>query len=197
MRIGAVSPLGGAIVVTMELPLDAWRAGWRSRAQGFADPRPTGRVDRRHVRRVLDRVGLIQIDSVNVLVRSQELPLFARLGPHPRDLLPKMLDAGELFEYWAHEASLLPIETLPWFRWTMDAKFIRWPGLRRMAEEHPDVVERGARGGHRTRPDRAERHRRAAKVARARGGAGTTPSARSRCSSRTGDLGPAAQQLRA
>ena len=86
--------------------------------------------------------GLIQIDSVNVLVRSQELPLFARLGPHPRDLLPKMLDAGELFEYWAHEASLLPIETLPWFRWTMDAKFIRWPGLRRMAEEHPDVVER-------------------------------------------------------
>ena len=111
-------------------------------AQGFADRRPAGRVDRRHVRRVLDRVGLIQIDSVNVLVRSQELPLFARLGPHPRDLLPKMLDAGELFEYWAHEASLLPIETLPWFRWTMDAKFVRWPGLRRMAEEHPDVVER-------------------------------------------------------
>ena len=111
-------------------------------AQGFADARPTGRIDRRHVRQVFDRVGLIQIDSVNVLVRSQELPLFARLGPHPRDLLPKMLDAGELFEYWAHEASLLPIETLPWFRWTMDAKFIRWAGLRRMAEEHPDVVER-------------------------------------------------------
>src|SRR4051812_16292774 len=111
-------------------------------AQGFADPRPTGRVDRRHVRKVFDRVGLIQIDSVNVLVRSQELPLFARLGPHRSDLLPKMLDAGELFEYWAHEASLLPIETLPWFRWTMNSKFIRWAGLRRMAEEHPDVVER-------------------------------------------------------
>src|SRR4051794_37696208 len=111
-------------------------------AQGFVDPRPTGRVDRRHVRRVFDRVGLIQIDSVNVLVRSQELPLFARLGPHPRDLLPKMVAGGELFEYWAHEASLLPIETLSWFRWQMDAGFIRWPGLRRMADEHPDVVER-------------------------------------------------------
>jgi uncharacterized protein YcaQ len=111
-------------------------------SQGFTDARPTGRIDRRHVRRVFDRVGIIQIDSVNVLVRSQELPLFSRLGPHPRDLLPRMLDAGELFEYWAHEASLLPIETLPWFRWQMDQGAIRWAGLRRMADEHSDVVER-------------------------------------------------------
>lgn len=111
-------------------------------AQGFADPRPTGRIDRRHVRKVFDRVGLIQIDSVNVLVRSQELPLFARLGPHPRDLIPKLLATGELFEYWAHEASLLPIETLPWFRWQMDEGQIRWSGIRRMAEDHPDVVDR-------------------------------------------------------
>jgi len=111
-------------------------------AQGFGDPRPKGRVDRRHVRKVFDRVGLIQIDSVNVLARSQELPLFARLGPHPRDVLPKMLDDGEIFEYWAHEASLLPIDTLPWFRWQMDSGFIRWSGLRRMAEDHPDVIER-------------------------------------------------------
>jgi uncharacterized protein YcaQ len=125
----------------MELTVDRARR-MALAAQGFTDPRPTGRVDRRHVRRVLDRIALIQIDSVNVLARSQELPLFARLGPHPRDLLPKMLDAGELFEYWAHEASLLPIETLPWYRWTMDSGFIRWAGLRRMAEEHPDVVER-------------------------------------------------------
>src|SRR4051794_21311800 len=68
-------------------------------AQGFAEPRPSGRVDRRHLRRVLERMGIIQIDAVNVLVRSQELPLFARLGPHPRTLIHEATQAGELFEY--------------------------------------------------------------------------------------------------
>ena len=90
-------------------------------AQGFARPRPTGRVTRQHLRRVLDDVGLIQIDSVNVLVRSQELPLFARLGPHPRTLIPDAVAAGDLFEYWAHVASLLPTKHLPLWRWRMEA----------------------------------------------------------------------------
>jgi len=77
-------------------------------AQGFATPRPTGRITRRHLHWVFDRIGLIQIDSVNVLVRTQELPLFSRLGPHPRTLIPDALDDGELFEYWCHAASLIP-----------------------------------------------------------------------------------------
>jgi uncharacterized protein YcaQ len=110
-------------------------------AQGFGDARPQGRVDRRHVRKVFDRVGLIQIDSVNVLVRSQELPLFSRLGPHPHDVLPKMCADGELFEYWAHEASLLPVDTLPLFRWQMASADGRWSGIQRLAAEHPELIE--------------------------------------------------------
>jgi uncharacterized protein YcaQ len=112
-------------------------------AQGFADRRPTGRIDRRHGRRLFDHIGLVQIDSVNVLVRSQELPVFARLGPHRRDLLPLMAADGELFEYWGHEASLLPVERHPLLRFKMDdAKrgVGIWRGVRRLALEHADYV---------------------------------------------------------
>ena len=95
-------------------------------AQGFNDPRPTGRIDRRHLRRVLDRIGLLQIDSVNVLVRSQELPLFARLGPHPRTLIDDATAAGELFEYWVHEASHVQTAHHHLYRWMMRQPH-RWP----------------------------------------------------------------------
>ena len=112
-------------------------------AQGFATPRPTGRVDRRHLRKVLDSVGLLQIDSVNVLVRSQELPLFSRLGNHPRSLIPDATEDGELFEYWCHEASHLPIAMHPLVRWRMDEakNGSMWPGLRRVAKSKPKLVQ--------------------------------------------------------
>jgi len=110
-------------------------------AQGLAGPRPAGRVDRRHVRRVLDRVGLIQIDSVNVLVRSQELPLFARLGPHRRDLLPRMAADAEVVEYWCHEASLLPVATWPLMRWRMGSPDGVWKGVYAIAREAPGLVD--------------------------------------------------------
>ncbi|NIR39443.1 MAG: winged helix-turn-helix domain-containing protein, partial [Actinobacteria bacterium] len=56
-------------------------------AQGLAAPRPTGRVDVRHFRRVLRTLGLIQLDSVNVLARAHYLPFFSRLGAYPRERL--------------------------------------------------------------------------------------------------------------
>ncbi|CAN5435609.1 winged helix-turn-helix domain-containing protein [soil metagenome] len=112
-------------------------------AQGFADPRPTATVTRRHAKRVLDHVGLVQIDSVNVVVRSQELPLFARLGPHRRDLVAQLTKAGDVFEYWGHEASHLPVALHPLFRWRMDdAREGRgtWGGVARIAHEQPGLV---------------------------------------------------------
>ncbi len=112
-------------------------------AQGFADPRPTATVDRRHARKVFGRVGLLQIDSVNVLCRSQELPLFARLGAHRRDLVPLLTHHQDVFEYWAHEASHLPVDQHRLFRWRMDEArdgLGTWGGVARIARERPELV---------------------------------------------------------
>jgi len=109
-------------------------------AQGFADPRPNGRVDKRHFRRALDRMGLIQIDSVNVLVRSQELPLFARLGPHPRSMIGDATRAGELFEYWVHEASHVPTEHHHLHRWRMTDTH-KWERYWTMHQRRPGFIE--------------------------------------------------------
>ena len=108
-------------------------------AQGFNDPRPTGRVDRRHLRHVVDRMGLIQIDSVNVLVRSQELPLFACLGAHPRTLIDDATRHGDLFEFWVHEACHVPIELYPLQRWAM-REHPRWKSLRSWAADNDRLV---------------------------------------------------------
>jgi uncharacterized protein YcaQ len=112
-------------------------------AQGFTEPRlglQGRRVDRRHVHRVLDRIDLVQIDSINVCVRSQEMPLFSRLGPHPRDLWHRMGQAHEVFEFWAHEASLLPVDHWPLLRWSMETGRM-WGGSRSIAETRSDYVE--------------------------------------------------------
>ncbi len=116
-------------------------------AQGFAEPRPSGRVDARHIRRVLARIAILQIDSVNVFARAHYLPIFARLGPYRRELLDELTahTAGpvrrELFEYWAHEASLVPVELQPLLRWRMARAPVEpWPAIRRLARDNPELL---------------------------------------------------------
>ncbi len=114
-------------------------------AQGFAEPRPTGSVDRRHLKRVVGRNGLLQIDSVNVFERAHLLPLFSRLGPYARELLPRAAYVHrDLFEYWGHEASLLPVTTQPLLRWRMaraESGAAGWGRTVQVKREHPEFVE--------------------------------------------------------
>ncbi|GAA4702608.1 winged helix-turn-helix domain-containing protein [Phytohabitans rumicis] len=112
-------------------------------AQGFADPAPAGPPTMRHVRRVLARTGLLQMDSVNVLQRAHYLPLYSRLGPYPTGLLDRAAYGRprELFEYWGHEASLIPVALHPALRWRMAAASTdSWGGMRRIADEQPELV---------------------------------------------------------
>ncbi len=113
-------------------------------AQGFARARPQAvTVTTRHLQRVLDTVGIVQIDSVNVVCRSQYLPFFSRLGGYDTTLLDAMRDRAprRVVEYWAHEASLIPPSTWPLLDFRMQrAHADAWGGMQRVARDRPDVV---------------------------------------------------------
>jgi len=114
-------------------------------AQGFADPWPPGAPTGWAVRRLFERVGLLQIDSVNVLQRAHYLPLFSRAGPYDTALLDRSAHFAprRLFEYWGHEASLIPVGLQPALRWRMDrAADDAWGGMRRIQRERPELVAR-------------------------------------------------------
>lgn len=116
-------------------------------AQGFGAPRPTGPVGKRRLLSTIERLGVVQIDSVNVVSRTHYLPAFSRLGAYPRSLLETLAWARRrpLFEYWAHEASLLPLTFQPLFRWRMaEARdgVGTWKGIARFLRERRDFVDR-------------------------------------------------------
>ena len=109
------------------------------RAQGFGDPRPPGRVDARHFARVVSRLRLVQIDSVNVLTRAHYLPVFARLGPYRREALDRWIYHGRhMFEYWCHEQSYAPVSFHPMMRPRMHSmRDHGWKRVRDLLEHDP------------------------------------------------------------
>ena len=120
-------------------------------AQGFGGPR-AGSVGTRQLRGLIDRLGVLQLDSVNVFCRAHYLPAFSRLGPYPRELLDRLAGhdatapggpAGRrLFEYWGHMASLLPVGSEPLFRWRMaraDAE--AWTSVAAINRDNPGLVD--------------------------------------------------------
>lgn len=97
-------------------------------------------------RRAARKLGVIQIDSVNVVTRTHYLPAFSRLGAYPREVLESEAWGRKrsLFEYWGHEASLLPVETQPLFRWRMAAAEAGegiWGSIARFGHEKSDYVD--------------------------------------------------------
>jgi uncharacterized protein YcaQ len=106
-------------------------------AQGFDRLRPSGRVTETQIARVIRRLGLIQIDYVNVLIPAHYQVPFSRLGPYKTSLLDKLASGGRDFtEQWAHEASIVPVDTWPLLRHRMETHRVRpYPFAKFMAEQ--------------------------------------------------------------
>lgn len=119
-------------------------------AQGLDRPRAAGPVGARQVRQVIRRLGLVQLDYVNVLVPAHYLVIFSRLGPYDRTLLdgavyqqkqPRGRRAPEFTEQWAHEASIVPVQIWPLLRHRMEEHRVRPYGFEKFLAQHPNYVQ--------------------------------------------------------
>ncbi len=111
-------------------------------AAGLAEPRPkSGDVGLNDFERVARRLNIVQVDSVNVLVRAQYMPFFSRLGVYPLEMLHRYAyEERNLFEYSVHEASLIPMDHLPMIRHRM-TEWRPWRRWSELMDEHPGLLE--------------------------------------------------------
>jgi uncharacterized protein len=115
-------------------------------AQGFHEPRPAGPVTRAHLRRLINRIQVLQLDSVSVAVRAHYAPVFSRLGGYDRSVLDRAAWSHSarsprlLVEYWAHEAALMAVDDWPLLRWRMrEYTHGRWGT--HIVKDNPRLVE--------------------------------------------------------
>jgi uncharacterized protein YcaQ len=113
-------------------------------AQGFSEPRPAGPITRAHLKRLISRIQVLQLDSVSVAVRAHYAPVFSRLGPYDRDVLDRAAwgprSTRLLAEYWAHEAALMAVDDWPLMRWRMrEYRHGRWG--KHIVKANPRLVE--------------------------------------------------------
>jgi len=121
-------------------------------AQGFdlaghGEGRGSVAAEKRHLRRMIERLGVVQIDSVNVVARAHTLPGFSRLGPYATADIDALAYSGRrrvLFEYWGHEASYLPVALQPLFRFRMARAAAGagiYTGLARFGRERRQLID--------------------------------------------------------
>src|SRR4030081_485305 len=105
-------------------------------AQGFGQSRPSGRVTAQSLAKIVRRLGLVQIDYVNVLVPAHYLVPFSRLGPYRRAMLDELVRKGDLIEQWAHEASIVPVESWPLLEHRRSTHRVRPWGFEKFIEKN-------------------------------------------------------------
>ncbi|HKI42159.1 MAG TPA: crosslink repair DNA glycosylase YcaQ family protein, partial [Mycobacterium sp.] len=113
-------------------------------AQGFSEPRPGGTITRAHLKRLISRIQVLQLDSVSVAVRAHYAPVFSRLGPYDREVLDRAAwgprSSRLLAEYWAHEAALMAVDDWPLLRWRMrEYRHGRW--RTHIAKANPKIAD--------------------------------------------------------
>jgi uncharacterized protein YcaQ len=106
--------------------------------QGFATRQQ--RADTDEVEAAIRRLSCVQLDSITTVERSHRIVLTSRVGLYARGTVSALLSQGRVFEYWAHEACLLPVEDFPLFRWRMRGRG-HWGSHDRALREHPEVAE--------------------------------------------------------
>ena len=139
-RFGVQAPQHYALAVAAELSISAARRIALG-AQGFARKPAAATLRAQHFASVMSRLGLIQLDSVNVCARSHYMPFYSRLGAYQQDALDTWINTKHRhFEYWAHEASVMPVEKYPLWRWKM-AQWTPRESVRTLMNEHPGLVK--------------------------------------------------------